>query len=74
MSDAGQLAPPAVTTASATGIGEGEAPYPGAALSWGIVAALFIAYIFSFIDRMLIGLLVEPIKKDLLLTDTQISL
>ena len=51
-----------------------EAPYPSPVLSWCIVAALFVAYIFSFIDRMLIGLLVEPIKKDLLLTDTQVSL
>lgn len=38
------------------------------------MAAFFVAYIFSFIDRMIIGLLVEPIKADLLLSDTQIGL
>ncbi|MGV3479772.1 MAG: MFS transporter [Sphingobium sp.] len=48
--------------------------YPRPVLAWGIVAALFVAYIFSFIDRMIIGLLVEPIKADLGLSDTQISL
>ena len=33
-----------------------------------------VAYIFSFIDRQIINLLVEPIREDLQLTDTQISL
>ncbi|GIS01857.1 MAG: hypothetical protein CM15mP103_04080 [Gammaproteobacteria bacterium] len=35
---------------------------------------LTIAYIFSFIDRYVLGLLIEPIKADLGLTDTQIGL
>lgn len=48
--------------------------YPRPILAWGVVAALFLAYIFSFIDRMIIGLLVEPIKADLTISDTQISL
>ena len=48
--------------------------YPKPALAWVTVAALFVAYIFSFIDRMIIGLLVEPMKADLGISDTQISL
>tara|TARA_R110000868_G_scaffold6550_3_gene37014 strand:- start:1093 stop:2409 length:1317 start_codon:yes stop_codon:yes gene_type:complete len=48
--------------------------YPAPLVAWFTVVALFIAYIFSFIDRMIIGLLVEPMKADLNLTDTQISL
>jgi MFS family permease len=48
--------------------------YPAPALAWFTVAALFVAYIFSFIDRMIIGLLVEPMKTDLGISDTQISL
>lgn len=51
-----------------------EPPFPKPFVAWGIVAAFFIAYIFSFIDRMIIGLLVESIKADLGLTDTQIGL
>jgi len=53
---------------------EDDTPFPSGWMAWGIVAAFFIAYIFSFIDRMIIGLLVEPIKADLGLSDTQIGL
>ena len=38
------------------------------------VGVLTLAYIFSFVDRQIINLLVEPIREDLQLTDTQISL
>lgn len=48
--------------------------YPRAFVAWLMVAALFVAYIFSFIDRMIIGLLVEPMKNDLGISDTEISL
>ena len=41
---------------------------------WITVAFLTIAYLFSFIDRWILGLLIEPIKADLGLTDTQIGL
>lgn len=43
-------------------------------MRWVIVAAFLVAYVFSFIDRLIIGLMVEPLKRDLLLTDTEISL
>ncbi|MFZ9872481.1 MAG: MFS transporter [Steroidobacteraceae bacterium] len=52
----------------------GISEYPTALVAWLTVALLFIAYIISFVDRMIIGLLVEPMKKDLQLTDTAISL
>jgi MFS family permease len=42
--------------------------------AWYIVAALMVAYVFSFLDRQILSLLVEPIKKDLALNDTQMSL
>jgi len=48
--------------------------YPEASHAWLIVAALLLAYVFSFIDRMLLSLLVDPIKRDLGISDTQISL
>lgn len=35
---------------------------------------LTLAYVFSFLDRIVINLLVEPMKRDLGLTDVQISL
>ncbi len=42
--------------------------------AWLTLAALFVAYICSFIDRMIVGLLVDQIKADLQISDTQISL
>ena len=54
--------------------GEAASRYPSPVVAWAVVAALFVAYIFSFIDRMIIGLLVEPMKADLGISDTQISL
>ena len=38
-----------------------------------MVIVLTIAYILSFVDRYILGLLIEPIKADLGLTDTQIG-
>lgn len=42
--------------------------------SWYIVFVLIVAYTFSFIDRQILTLLVEPIKETLKISDTQISL
>jgi MFS family permease len=41
--------------------------------TWYMLMLCMVAYIFSFIDRTIVNLLVEPIKADLLLTDTQFS-
>ncbi len=41
---------------------------------WWTVAVLTIAYTFAFIDRQVINLLVTPIKADLGISDTQMSL
>ena len=49
-------------------------PYPRPAYAWYVVAVLFIAYVFSFIDRQILSLLVEPIKADLGISDTRMSL
>lgn len=48
--------------------------YPRAGIAWYTVILLTIAYVFSFIDRYILGLLVEPIKLDMQLSDTQIGL
>jgi MFS family permease len=47
-------------------------PSPGRA--WWTVAVLTFTYIVSFVDRTILGLLIEPIKADLALSDTQIGL
>jgi MFS family permease len=38
------------------------------------VAVLFVAYVFSFLDRQILSLLVAPLERDLALNDTQVSL
>ncbi len=48
--------------------------YPGAGRAWYIVILLTLAYVLSFVDRYILGLLVEPIKADMALSDTQIGL
>lgn len=50
-----------------------DKPYPSAAAGWFLVIMLTIAYIFSFVDRYILGLLVEPIKAEFDLTDIQIG-
>jgi MFS family permease len=48
--------------------------YPAPGYAWYVVGVLTLAYVFSFIDRQIISLLVEPIRRDLQISDTQISL
>ncbi len=50
-----------------------ERQYPSSKYAWYMVIVLTVAYILSFVDRYILGLLIEPIKADLGLTDTQIG-
>lgn len=49
------------------------APYPSSTRAWVTVAILMIAYVISFIDRQILNLLVGPIRRDLQISDTQMS-
>lgn len=42
--------------------------------AWYVVFLLFLAYTLSFIDRQILTLMVDPIKRDLALSDTRFSL
>jgi MFS family permease len=42
--------------------------------SWHTLIVLIVAYVLAFVDRQILSLLVEPMKRDLHLSDTQISL
>jgi MFS family permease len=48
-------------------------PYASAKRAWYAVAVLTVAYVFSFIDRQILSLLVVPIRRDLHISDTQMS-
>jgi len=62
------LQPTACSPRSAT------APWPSPRYAWYVIFVLMIAYTLSYIDRTIVDLLVEPIKADLGLSDTQFSL
>ncbi len=48
--------------------------FPPSRTAWVLVTLLMIAYVFSYTDRVILSILVEPIKEDLSLTDVQIGL
>jgi MFS family permease len=48
--------------------------YPPLANAWYTVFILMLAYAVSFIDRQILTLMVDPIRADLSITDTQFSL
>jgi len=53
---------------------ESNPSYPSTRWAWYTVAILLCAYIFSFIDRQILNLLVAPVRRDLGITDTEMSL
>ncbi len=48
--------------------------WPSSGYAWYVVGMLVLAYSFGILDRAVIGLLVQPIKADLGITDSQIGL
>jgi MFS family permease len=51
-----------------------EQDYASPGYAWFVVGVLTFVYVFSFIDRQILVLLVTPIKRDLGINDTQMSL
>lgn len=50
------------------------ATWPGARRAWGFVALLFLAGLFSVIDRAVLNVVVDPVRHDLAIGDQQIGL
>jgi MFS family permease len=50
------------------------ANYPRAAYAWYVVGVLTLAYLFSFVDRQIISMMISPIKRDFGLSDAQVGL
>ena len=51
-----------------------DTAYPNPRYAWYVVSILTLAYLVSFLDRQILALLVEPIRRDLDISDTQVSL
>lgn len=49
-------------------------PYPPALNSWGVVGVLLLAYIVSLLDRQILALMIDPISRDLGLSDVEMGL
>ena len=48
--------------------------YPSPLRGWTLTILLTLAYILSYVDRSILGLLIQPIKADLHVTDEQVGL
>lgn len=51
-----------------------QGDWPRPAYAWYVVVVLTLAYTCSFIDRQILTLLIEPIRRDLQINDTQVAL
>jgi MFS family permease len=49
-------------------------PWPSPAAGWYAIGVLLAIYTCSFVDRQIIALMVQPIRRDLQISDTEISL
>ena len=63
----------AETAGQTTGNEQREALYPSSAYAWYCVFILMGIYLNSFLDRQILGLLVDPIKADMGISDTQMG-
>lgn len=48
--------------------------YPSEGYAWYVVAVFMLAYTFSYVDRTILTLLVQPVRNSLGITDVEISL
>ncbi len=51
-----------------------QADYPSSVRAWWVAGLLFCAAIISYTDRQVLSLLVDPVRRDLAIGDTQVSL
>lgn len=61
-------------TAEAGPIVEKDPPYPSTFYAWYCVVVLLGIYLNSFLDRQILGLVVDPMKKTMGISDSQVGL
>jgi MFS family permease len=59
---------------AARGAADEEFGYPPRLYAWGVVVILVVTAVFSYTDRQVLSLLVDPIRRDLGISDVQVSL
>lgn len=50
-----------------------DAPYPPLPKAWLAAGVLAVATVFAFVDRLLLNILVDPVRQTLGITDTRVS-
>lgn len=55
-------------------VGDESGAFPGKARRWWMVGVLFVTALASYSDRLILSILVDPLTKDLRITDSQASL
>jgi MFS family permease len=63
-----------VTSPATLVVVDDDVPYPPPRYAWYVVGVLMLANVSGFVDRQILSLLVIPIRRDLGITDTQMSL
>jgi MFS family permease len=63
-----------LTSSASTSPTADQRPWPSPRQAWYAVAIFALALMINFLDRGIVGLLVQPIKRDLHLSDFRISL
>jgi MFS family permease len=53
---------------------QSEPPWPSSGYAWFVVSVLLLCSIFSFLDRQILSLLVEEVKRDLGLSEVEVGL
>ena len=62
------------TEASGGGAAETREDSRALRYAWYVVGVLTLVYVFSFLDRQIFSLIVAPLRRDLHISDTQVSL
>jgi MFS family permease len=65
---------PSANNPAASAAGLADSAAPSLFYAWYVVGVLLLAQTFSFLDRMIMGLLVGPIRQSFDISDTQYSL
>ena len=51
-----------------------ELPWPKPSVAWWALLLFFVAAVLSYTDRQILSLLIDPVRGELAITDTQASL
>ena len=58
---------------AANAMGDAEGEYRATGYAWYVLSILFVVYVLNFIDRQVISILAEDIKRDLNLRDEDLG-